>query len=410
MIQIIRQAVPFDKRLLELVCPRDADGTDAVHVLSEDLTAVRYVLTDPASRFAACSFPVAMQQKPCKHQVTWLLSLAPAGRTADAERLILSRLGTLLGFAGGCSMDCILTLSVALKNLLPVALELQVSEPSPVAAAGAVEADHIEMFDVAPGSNDTGVPALPAPRLLGPLALQNHWQELHALLEEECLGALDKAAASMQHSLALQQKALLVRARDASVSAASTAHELRENFASAADITYKRHKCGLELPPRNAKSPTTKQPCQAPLQKDFAKVRRDDSQHVSKAFRGGRSAKQAAEHVQQCMSTALHNTCAWQQQQQPLHPLSLQQAPLLQQPQQRQRQQLEPEIWGLPQLLSPTQQQEQMANTASLVMPQQPLHLLQEYLMLQDRRRLEAEAAAGGVVPRSMLALGQLPH
>jgi hypothetical protein len=49
-------------------------------------------------------------------------------------------------------------------------------------------------------------------------------------------------------------------------------------------------------------------------------------------------------------------------------------------------------------------------NTASLVMPQQPLHLLQEYLMLQDRRQLEAAAAAGGVVPRSMLAFGQLPH
>jgi hypothetical protein len=230
-----------------------------------------------------------------------------------------------------------------------------------------------------------GNTASPAPCLLGPLALQNHRQELHALLEE-CFGALDKADASMQHSLALQQKALLVRARDVSVSAASTAHELRENFASAADITYKRHKSALELPPCNAKARATKQPCQAPLQKDFAKVRRDDSQHVSKAFRGGRSAKQAAEHVQQCMSTALHNTCApQQQQQQPLHPLSLQQVPLLQQWQKRQRQQqqqqqqqVEPDIWELPQLLSPQQQQEQMANTASLVMPQQPLHLLQE--------------------------------
>jgi hypothetical protein len=53
---------------------------------------------------------------------------------------------------------------------------------------------------------------------------------------------------------------------------------------------------------------------------------------------------------------------------------------------------------------------EQMAPTASHVMPQQRLDLLQEYLMLQDKRRLEAAAAAGGVVPRSMLAFGQLPH
>jgi hypothetical protein len=50
----------------------------------------------------------------------------------------------------------------------------------------------------------------------------------------------------MQHSLALQQKALLVRARDVSVSGASTAHKVRNIFASAADITYKQHKSTLE--------------------------------------------------------------------------------------------------------------------------------------------------------------------
>jgi hypothetical protein len=118
---------------------------------------------------------------------------------------------------------------------------------------------------------------------LVPLALPNHQQELHALLEE-CVGALDKADASMLHILALQQKALLVWARDVSVSAASTAHELKEIFASAADITHKYHKSALELPPCNAKSHSTKQPYQAPLQTDLARVQRDESQLVSKAF------------------------------------------------------------------------------------------------------------------------------
>jgi hypothetical protein len=151
-------------------------------VLTEDLTAVRYMLTDPATRFAACSCPVATQQKPCKHQVAWLLSLAPAERQADAERLVLPFLGTLLGFSGACSVESISDRSVALKNLLPLAADLLVSEPAAEAAAAA--ADHDEDFDVAPGSNDTGVSALPAPRLLSPLVLQNHRREVHALVED----------------------------------------------------------------------------------------------------------------------------------------------------------------------------------------------------------------------------------
>jgi hypothetical protein len=53
---------------------------------------------------------------------------------------------------------------------------------------------------------------------------------------------------------------------------------------------------------------------------------------------------------------------------------------------------------------------EQMAPTASRVMPQQRLDLLQNFLMQQDRRRHESAAAAGVVVPRSTLAFSQLPH
>jgi hypothetical protein len=96
---------------------------------------------------------------------------------------------------------------VAVRNLLPVELELLVAEPPPVVAAGAVEADHVEEFDVAMDSNDTGIPAQPAPLLLGPLALQSHQQELHALLEK-FLGALDQQDTSMQHRALLCNRRL----------------------------------------------------------------------------------------------------------------------------------------------------------------------------------------------------------
>jgi hypothetical protein len=122
-----KRAVQFDERRFKLMCRSNADGVDAVHVLSKDLTAVQCVLTDPATRFAACSCPVATQHKACKHQVAWLLSLAPAEGKAEAEHLVLSRLGTLLGFEGGCTMESISDLSVALKNLWPVAPDLPMS-------------------------------------------------------------------------------------------------------------------------------------------------------------------------------------------------------------------------------------------------------------------------------------------
>jgi hypothetical protein len=94
----------------------------------------------------------------------------------------------------------------------------------------------------------------------------------------------DKADPSMQHSLALQQKALLVRAQDFSVLAAGTAHEVRENFAPAADVTNKRHKSALEHPACRVKSRATKQPGQALAQQDFANFRKDESLLVSRAI------------------------------------------------------------------------------------------------------------------------------
>jgi hypothetical protein len=37
MLETIKRAVPLDERRFKLVCPSNADGVDAVHVLSKDL-------------------------------------------------------------------------------------------------------------------------------------------------------------------------------------------------------------------------------------------------------------------------------------------------------------------------------------------------------------------------------------
>jgi hypothetical protein len=67
--------------------------------------------------FQQASCLLAVQHKPCKHQVAWLLALAPPEGQDKAERLVLHGLGTLLCFAGGCSMEDITDLSDGLKKL-----------------------------------------------------------------------------------------------------------------------------------------------------------------------------------------------------------------------------------------------------------------------------------------------------
>jgi hypothetical protein len=161
----------------------------------------------------------------------------------------------------------------------------------------------------------------------------------------------------------------------------------------------------LQHPACRVKSRATKQPEQALLQQDFANVRQDESLLVSRAFRGGRSAKQAAEHAQRCMNTARQNMGAPG----PITPREepLQRSPLQHQLQQNQQQPHQPR--EVPQQLQPRQrpppqQQEQTASMAPCGMPRQPLDLLHSLLMQKDSRRLAATAAAGVVVPRSMLA------
>jgi hypothetical protein len=157
----------------------------------------------------------------------------------------------------------------------------------------------------------------------------------------------------------------------------------------------------------------------------FANVRRDESLQVSKAFGGGRSAKQAAEHIQKCMSTARQAVRAQQQhcqqhqwhrqqhqdQHQPLQSLSLQPVPSQQQqqhqphPQQHQDQHQPLQSLSLQPVPSqkqqqhqphPQQHQDQHQPLQSRSLQPVPLHPQQDHQMLGQQHqplRLKAPTA-----------------
>jgi hypothetical protein len=93
---------------------------------------------------------------------------------------------------------------------------------------------------------------------------------------------------------------------------ARTPHELLANFATAEEISYKRHKSCLER--RRAKPPPK---VTIPAQGNFASQNTSEHGHISKALQHGRTAMQAADHVQACLS----------QQQQRVKPRQTAQAP-----------------------------------------------------------------------------------
>jgi hypothetical protein len=152
---------------------------------------------------------------------------------------------------------------------------------------------------------------------------------------QECLKMLELANGAKQRSLMLQQKSALACILEITTVAVDSEHAMHQNFATTDVVTFKRHKGAVERHHEAQRRRTGKQTSmpRADQQNFESTVKRDDTQHISKAFKNGWGARQAAEHVQSCLesrSTSGHR---------PLAPLSRNCQPLQQQNQQEQNQQ-----------------------------------------------------------------------
>jgi hypothetical protein len=173
---------------------------------------------DPARRYAACACATAMQPIICKHQVAWLVALAPLDSKAEAERLCVLMLGTRLGFTGS-TMEDISSLAHALHDL--------------ALSTASITSSGIPLAAALPILSPAGPPAVSpdAPPLIlqaappGCKTLQNHKREMQQILQES-LQMLEHEDGAEQLSLMLQQKAALARILQTTTVAAKLAHEL----------------------------------------------------------------------------------------------------------------------------------------------------------------------------------------
>jgi hypothetical protein len=94
----------------------NGEHLERVNVLQAGFQTKAYTIFPPASRYAACTCATAMQRIICKHQVAWLVALAPLVHRADVECLSVLMLGTRLGFTGGASMEDNSSLTHALHD------------------------------------------------------------------------------------------------------------------------------------------------------------------------------------------------------------------------------------------------------------------------------------------------------
>lgn len=198
IIQMLRWAKDFDMRRLSTQDP--APGTSAtaemglqsshsnkddeiVFVLHEDLRSVKYVLSNPSVKQNACSCNIATQGRCSHHQVAWLLSQYPYG--LSAEKLIVSKLGTKMGYQGGCALDNIECLIDALDSLHMKISEQHSVQPNPAPVPVVAHAGDQGAVPQVAKAPCEGVE-------LGPIAVRNHMQWVTKAFEQMLL-TLDAA-------------------------------------------------------------------------------------------------------------------------------------------------------------------------------------------------------------------------
>jgi hypothetical protein len=236
-----------------------------------------------------------------------LLDMHPYGDSA--ERLIVSMLGTRLGFVGGCSMEDIEDLSWELGML-----RLKVMCPSPAAARtdangegdGAPAVEEPTGLTQDENAQSQSAPA-PRPTPPGERAHQNFLGRMESLLHQQLAGVREAPPERQRDLMVRLETAQLSLLQD--IQAAAKPRKRPQpcgNFSVTGDGHFLRRRSCLEGPRKGTKG--TAEPAAKRSRQDFVNTRvRDDSGCISKALFGGRGAK----HVQNCLNTS-HSTGARQ--------------------------------------------------------------------------------------------------
>lgn len=321
-----------------------AAGPDAVDVLPRGPGTEQYQLTRPHEQYAACTCKMAQQRMICHHQVAFLLASSLDQRAA--ERAIYRLLGLRFGFLGGCSEEDIGLLWQELIEQPPSSLadaahqsgtagrDAQATGTAPPRAcsemsAPAATAAAAEVDEHAPaGSAGPAATAEPGTVVAAPSAQPpGMGQQAFESAVNAAIGIITAAAERAMAAEGPQSRELFAgmlttvaaQVNRAADDAVSGRVQPGADFAGATFVgSLKRKKGCLERSknkrPRAAAAAiaaapdgsAASAPGAAPAQKEFAHRSQlpgaVEKLQVSKAWAHGRSAKQAAEHVQACLN------------------------------------------------------------------------------------------------------------
>lgn len=317
--------------------PKSVDVVDANGTL-------KYQLQSPHQRYAACNCQMAQQRMICHHQVACLL--ASSLDTAAAERAIYRLLGHRFGFLGGCSDHGIDLLWQELLSQPPpgrhtgtcIAASCAAALASGVMAANAqggadncnaldsawhhaARSGHVESAaepTVAPAAASIAAPA--ATPIMGQQAFDSGWQSLatRATAMFEGGGAPNAIPPQCRALIFSTVATAIAQCEEVVASATAGLQHTGAEFAGARFTgSLKRIPGLLERRKRNRRLAVAAKgaadvaevepgsEAAKPPQADFAHRSQlpgaAEKLQVSKAFANGRSAKQAAAHVQACL-------------------------------------------------------------------------------------------------------------